>query len=257
MGEEAFLAFGWRIPFLLSIVLVGVGLYVRLRIEETPVFRAAMARPQPRRAPVVEVFRRQGREILLAGGSLTALFGLFYIGTVYLTSYGTAVLGQSRTTMLLLGVLASVVFAVFTAASAILSDRVGRRPLLLAGNIAATVWALLLFPVVDTGDPVLVGIGLAVTLAVVAVCYGPAGAYLPELFETRYRYTGAGVGYALAGILGGAVPPLLAASLQSSYGSFAIGAFLAALGVVSVLCTLALRPTAVAGSLAEPAPVTA
>jgi len=255
MDDAAFLSWGWRVPFLLSIALVGVGLYVRLRIEETPVFRADLERRRPERAPVLEVFRHQTREILLAGGSLTALFGLFYTGTVYLTGYGTTVLGQSRTTMLLLGVLAAVAFAVVTAASAALSDRWGRRRLLLAGNAAALVWGLLLFPVVDTADPVLIGTGLAVTLAVVALCYGPAGAYLPELFATRYRYTGAGVGYALAGILGGAVPPLLAASLQASYGSTAIGLFLSALGLLSLLCTLGLRETATSDALDDRHPV--
>jgi metabolite-proton symporter len=243
MSDAVFLAWGWRIPFLLSIVLVLIGLFVRLRIEETPVFRRALEANDRAAAPVAEVFRHESRTILLAGGSLTALFGLFYVGTVYVTSYATAVLGHSRTTVLTIGVVTAAGFAAANALSAVLSDRYGRRSLLMVGNVAAAVWGLVLFPVIDSGSVVMLGTGLVVTLAIVGFCYGPAGAYLPELFPTRYRYSAAGVAYACAGLLGGAVPPLVATPLYAAGGGLAIGAFLGALGVLSVLATVFLSET--------------
>jgi metabolite-proton symporter len=243
MSDESFLAYGWRIPFIASVLLVAVGLYVRLRIEETPVFRTAAAGGSLSRNPLVEVVKAQPREVLLAGGSLTMLFAFFYIGVAYLTSYGTTALELSRPTVLTAGILGGLTFAATTILSAIYSDRVGRRRMILVGNGAAIVIALLLFPIIDIGTPAAFTIGLCLILGLVGVAYGPAGAYLPEIFSTRYRYTGAGMGYNLAGILGGAIPPYLAASLAASYGSYAIGIYLAAMGLLSLLCVLALKET--------------
>ncbi|MGQ0577010.1 MAG: MFS transporter [Pseudonocardia sp.] len=247
MTPEAFLAYGWRIPFVGSIVLVAVGLYVRLKIEETPVFKAAAASNSLARNPLFEVVKAQPKEVLLAGGALTMLFAFFYIGVAYLTSYGTAMppagLGLSRTAVLTAGIFAGLTFALTTILSAIYSDRVGRRKMILIGNVGAIVLALLIFPILNIGTPLAFTIGLMLILGLVGVAYGPAGAFLPEIFATRYRYTGAGMGYNLAGILGGAVPPLFAATLAAAYGSYAIGIYLAAMGLLSTLCVLALKET--------------
>jgi MFS family permease len=203
MSREAFLAWGWRIPFLLSVVLVGIGLYVRLRIEETPVFRTALARHGRSRVPLGEAFRRHAGQILLAGGALSPAFALGYLGTVYLTSYSTAVLGNALTAVLLLGVLGGVVLAAFTALSARMSDRFGRRRVILVGNVATIAVGLIVFPIIDTRSIAMFGLGLCLVLAVGGIGLGPAAAFLPELFATRYRYTGAGVAFNLAAILGG------------------------------------------------------
>lgn len=250
MGDSdgAFLAYGWRIPFLLSILLVGVGLYMRLQIEETPAFKATQASAPtdaPRRLPFLEVLRSQPLQVLLAGGALTMQFAFFYMGTAYLTSYATnpAGAGLSRPTVLAIGVGASVVFGIAIAYAGILSDRFGRRRMVLAASGVGTVWALFLFPLLDVGTPVAFALALVVTMTIFAVGYGPAGSFLPELFTTRHRYTGAGLGYNLAGVLGGAIPPLLATGLAASYGSFAIGVMLAVTGLISVVCTLALTET--------------
>ncbi|WP_210408080.1 MFS transporter [Allokutzneria sp. NRRL B-24872] len=240
MSREAFLAWGWRIPFLLSAVLIAVGLYVRLRIAETPVFRAPQAK---QRLPLRTAFSAHTRQILLGGGALSAAFGLNYIGTVYLTSYGTTVLGLSQPTMLLLGVIGGIVLVAATAAGALRSDRVGRRRVVLGGNIAAVVCGLVVFPIIDTGSVVLVGVGLCLLLAIGGGVLGPAAAYMAELFETGHRYTAVGLSYNLATVLGGAVPPLVATALQASYGSFAVGALMSVYGVVSVACVLALPET--------------
>ncbi len=248
-NDQSFLNYGWRVPFLISIVLVAVGLYVRLRIEETPVFRAAqLQQPQHQpttHAPLREALTQAPREILLAAGATTAMFALFYTGTTYLTSYGTSPTGAalSRTLVLSLGILAGAVTALSTIASAISSDRFGRRTLIMASCAGAAVWSLVLFPLLDTRSPVAFAIGVIVTVGLQGLAYGPVGAFLPETFPTHYRYTGAGMSYNLAGIAGGAMPPLVAAPLAAAFGSVAIGILLCALALLSLVCTAALPET--------------
>jgi MFS family permease len=253
MGDKdaAFLDYGWRIPFVLSSLLIVIGLYVRLRIEETPIFRQAQeqaaARParEHSRPPFREAVLRQPREVLLAAGSITIVFSFFNIGTTYLTSYGVNPdgAGQSRPTVLIAGIVAAVVAGVVTMVTGKLSDRLGRRKLIMAAGAIGVVWGVLLFPLLDTGSTVAFVVGLIVTLTIVGVCYAPTGAFLPELFDTRYRYTGAGLSYNLAGIVGGAIPPLVAPALTASYGSIAIGVLLSASAVLSLVCTRALAET--------------
>jgi|HubBroStandDraft_6_1064221.scaffolds.fasta_scaffold122048_2 MFS family permease len=252
MSPEAFQSWGWRIPFLVSIVLVAVGLYVRLQIAETPVFRQAVARLEQAKVPVAEALRHQWREILLVGGTLTMLFGFFYIGSVYLTSYAgptpppathVGVLGLTRPTILACGIAASVVGAAVVALSALVSDRVGRRRVILVGNLVAIVWGLVLFPLMQPGSALLFGVGLTGTSVCSAIAYGPAAAYLPEIFSTRYRCTAAGMGYNLAGILGGALPLIVAPWLTAAFGGIGVGVYMAALGLLSMVCVLALKET--------------
>ncbi|MEV1292262.1 MFS transporter [Pseudonocardia sp. NPDC049635] len=251
--DDAFLTYGWRIPFILSIALVGVGLWVRLSIEETPAFTDAQARARAqaatldrsKRLPFLEAVRAQPREVLLSAGALTMLFAFFYMGTAYLTAYGTDPDGAAleRPVVLGLGIGASVVFGAGIVISGILSDRFGRRNVIRVSCIAGIVWALALFPVLDIGTPLAFGIGLSVTLVIFSVSYGPAGSYLPELFAAKHRYTGAGLGYNLAGVLGGAVPPLLAPGLAASFGSIAIGVMLSITAVISLVSVSLLRET--------------
>ena len=251
--DEAFLSYGWRIPFILSIVLVGVGLWVRLSIEETPAFKQVQARARAEaadpgrsaRVPFLEAVRAQPREVLLSAGALTMLFAFFYMGTAYLTSYGTDPDGAalSRPTVLGLGILAAVIFGAAIVVSGVLSDRYGRRTVIRVSCIAGIVWALVLFPLLDTGSPLAFGVGLSVTMVIFAISYGPAGSYLPELFAARHRYTGAGLGYNLAGVLGGAVPPLLAPGLAAAFGSIAIGVMLSLIAVLSLVSVSLLRET--------------
>ncbi|HKR51094.1 MAG TPA: MFS transporter [Pseudonocardiaceae bacterium] len=243
--DQSFLDYGWRVPFLISIVLVGAGLYVRLRIEETPVFRATQGQQQPTRTPMGEAFTQAPREILLAAGCLTIMFALFYTGTTYLTSYGTSPTGAalSRNLVLSLGIVAGAAMALGVVLSATYSDRFGRRTLIMAACGGAVVWSLLLFPIVGTHSPVAFAVAMIVTLGIQGLGYGPVGAFLPETFPTRYRYTGAGTSYNLAGILGGAIPPLVSAPLAAAFGSFAIGVMLCGLSLLSLFCTAALIET--------------
>ncbi|GLZ54558.1 MFS transporter [Actinomycetospora sp. NBRC 106378] len=244
MSNEAFLAWGWRIPFIGSVVLVALGLYVRLAITETAAFarrNEAGNASGSTRLPVTEVLTRQPRTVLLGAGSTMAVFAFFYIGVTYLTSYGTQQLGLPRPTVLAMGIIGGLVFAATTIAGAILSDRVGRRRMVIIGNALSVVGGVIAFPIIDLGTAASFGLGLSIVLGVVGIAYGPIGAQLPELFPTRYRYTGAGMSYNLAGVLGGGVVPLIATALVATYAtSLAIGLLLAGLAVVSLACTLLL-----------------
>ena len=250
IGEtsDAFIEWAWRIPFLLSIVMVFVGLYVRLAIQETPSFKKEQERRARERAagvrrtlPFMDTLRYQWREAVTGGVALASLFSLFYMGTSYLTSYGTAQLGLARRDILLVGMVAAVVFGGAIAASAAISDRIGRTKVILTSTVLAVLWTPVLFWVLDFGTIWHFGIGLTVTMVVFGISYGPAGAMLPEMFRVDLRYTGAGLAYNIAAILGGAIPPLIAAPLAEAYGGFAVGIFLAAISLTSCIAVTRIR----------------
>lgn len=243
--DQTFVNYGWRVPFLISIVLLGAGLYVRLKIAETPVFRQAQGQQPATRTPLREALTEAPRQILLSAGTLTGMFALFYIGTTYLTSYGTSPTGAglSRALVLSIGIGAGTAMAAGVILSAGASDRLGRRAVVVLCSAAAVVWSLLMFPVLSLHTPVAFGVGVIVTLALMGLAYGPIGALLPETFPTRFRYTGAATSYNLAGIVGGSIPPLIAAPLAAAFGSFSIGIMLCALWLLSLLCARSLVET--------------
>jgi MFS family permease len=249
--DHSFLDYGWRIPFLISAVLIGVGVYVRSKVAETPVFRQAQHRqlstqtPLNTQTPLREAFTRASREILLTAGTVTMGFALFYTGTTYLTSYGTHPTGAALPQALVLsfGIAAGAAMAAGVALSAVSSDRFGRRTVIMMSCAVAAVWSLLLVPLLDTHSPVAFGVGIIVTLGLQGLAYGPAGALLPETFPTQYRYTGAGTSYHLAAAVGGGIPPLLATLLAAAFGTFAIGVLLCALSLLSMFCVKALAET--------------
>ncbi len=243
MSEEAFASYGWRIPFIASFVLVAIGLYVRLKIDETPVFKGELAKGGASPVPFVEAVKLQPREAIFASGVPVMVFAFFYLAASYLTSYGTSTLGLERTNVLAIGILVGLVFAGATMLGAVYSDRIGRRQVIVQANIAAVVWALVLFPILNIGSIVTFAIGACGTMFIAGIAYGPVGAFLPELFQTRYRYTAAGFSYNIAGVLGGAIPPLVAAAITAAFGGFAFGVLLAAFCLISLVCTLALRET--------------
>ncbi|MFF4954059.1 MFS transporter [Streptomyces chattanoogensis] len=241
LDDAAFRSWGWRVPFLLSFLLVGVGLFVRLKISETPVFAKAMDAQEAARVPALEVFRRHPRELLLGAGGMIVAYGLFYTATTYCLAYATTTLGISRNTMLALSLVACLFLAAGTWLAATRSDAAGRRKLVLAGCALAAVWPL--FPLLDTQQPVFVALGIGGALFCMGVVYGPMGAYLPELFGTKVRYSGASLAYNLGGVLGGAVAPLVATRLQAEFGSSSVGWYVSAMAVVSMVCVLALPET--------------
>ncbi len=245
IGENspAFMQWGWRIPFLISAALIGIALYVRLRIDETPVFAEEKARNLVPTAPIAELLRLQRREILLAAGSILGGFGFAYMGNTYLTVYAHAQLGYTRSFIWAVGALGGLASIVSVALSASLSDRVGRRRMMLLGWAGCVPWAVVVIPLMDTGEPGLYAVAIVGMSAIAAIGSGPTGAFIPELFATRYRYSGSALAVNFAGVLGGALPPLIAGTLQATYGSWAVGPMLAILALASLVCTYLLPET--------------
>jgi MFS family permease len=245
IGEKspAFMEWGWRIPFLISAALIGFALYVRLNIDETPVFAEEKALNLVPKAPLAEVLRLQRREVLLAAGSMLSAFGFVYMGNTYLTMYAHSHLGYTRSFIWSVGVLRGLASFSSVAFSAIMSDRVGRRRMMLVGWALCVPWAFLILPLMNTGNPVLYAVAIVGTFVVAPIGSGPTGAFIPELFATRYRYSGSALAQNLAGVLGGALPPLLAGTLMATYGSWAIGLMLATLALTSLVCTYLLPET--------------
>jgi metabolite-proton symporter len=213
LPEEMFLLWGWRVPFLLGIVLLGVGLFIRLRILESPLFEQLRDQSKAVRVPLLEVIRRYPRNVILAMGARFAENGCFYIFTVFVLSYTTLELGLTRTTILNGVLLASAVQFVIIPFFGIWSDHIGRRPVYLGGALALAVFAFPFFMLVDTGNTLLIWSAIIIGLIVHAAMYGPQAAFLSELFGTEVRYSGASIGYQLASPLAGGLAPLIATAL--------------------------------------------
>jgi len=243
VSAATFISWGWRIPFLSSILLVAIGLWVRLKIDETPVFKNEQSRGTAARLPFTEAARRQPREILLATGTAVAGLLLTYIGGPYLTNYGAEELQLGRSYVLGMAVAGGAALAVGVVLSGLWSDRLGRRRFLIGLSATAIVWSLILFPMLDTRSPAAFGIGVIMTTFLGGCGSGPLGALMSELFHTRYRYTAAGFCYSFGGVFGAAIPPLLAAPIITTFGSPGLGVFMAILCLISAMCVLALAET--------------
>ncbi|BBX92952.1 MFS transporter [Mycolicibacterium boenickei] len=245
IGEKSamFLDWAWRLPFLFSAVLLIVALYVRLSIDETPVFAREQVAGGVPKAPLAELFRTQTKQVALAAGCMVGIFTMSFLGGTYLMSYASTRVGHPRSLILGVGVLAGVALMAFSAISAVLCDRYGRRRVILAGFGLALPWAFVVMPLIDSGSPVGFAVAIAGIFCIFGLSYGPIGSFLPEIFATRYRYTGAGLAFNLAGIVGGAIPPLVAGVLVATLGSWAVGAMMAAFVVVSIISTVLLPET--------------
>lgn len=246
MSDASFVSWGWRLPFVLSALLVAVGLWVRIGVTDTPVFKDAMVKAQDvkaAKAPVRELFAKQGREVFLASGSVLMWLSFFYMGAVYLTNYGTTVLGLSRTSMLTIQFIAIAGCIAGQVVGARLSDKVGRRNILIVGNGAAVVWAFALFPIVNSAVVWVVGLALTVTLFVVGLSNGSTTVFLPETFRTSYRSTGTGVSFNIGSVVAGAIPPIIAAPILAAYGSIGLSIMLAILAAVAVVSVVFMRET--------------
>lgn len=245
IGENspAFMQWGWRLPFLISAALIGIALYVRLNIDETPVFAEEKARNLAPPAPLGEVLRLQRREILLAAGSILGGMTFVYMGHTYLTIYAHSHLGYTRSFIWSVGALGGLASIAFVTISANLCDRVGRRRMMLLGWAGCVPWSFVVIPLMNTGNHILYVVAIVGMFAIAAVGSGPTGAFIPELFATRYRYSGSALAVNLAGVLGGAVPPLVAGTLLATYGSWSIGLMLGTFAFTSLVCTYLLPET--------------
>ncbi len=238
LDERAFLAWGWRIPFLLSVVLIGVGLFVRLRIPETPSFERLKETRQETRAPLLAVLRDHPRELLVGMGMRFGQNVLFYIYTVFVLSYGEKALGFTKNTMLAGVAIAATVGFASIPLWAHLSDRYGRRPLYLLGAAFSLLFAFPFFWLLGQGSPALAWLAIVLGLNVGHdLMYGPQAAYFSELFGTRVRYSGASLVYQLTSVVSGGLAPFIATLLLARYGAGAVAGYLIASCVVTLLAT--------------------
>ena len=243
LPEPAFLAWGWRVPFLLSVVLVAIGLFIRLRVMESPSFERLRDARAESRMPLVDLFREHPREVLVGMGIRFAQNLVFYIYTVFVLSYGEKTLGYPRSVMLR-GVMIAAFIGIFaTLFWSYLSDRFGRRPILLAGGISLLVTAFPFFWLLDRG-PAFVPIALMLVMNFGHdIMYGPMAATLSELFGTRVRYSGASLTYQLTSVVSGGVAPFIATVLLAKYGVGAVAAYVVASCALTIVATLFLPET--------------
>jgi metabolite-proton symporter len=245
LSEAEFLAWGWRIPFLSSVLLIAVGLLIRLRLLETPVFQELKREAEPPRAPLLEVLQRHPREVLVGMGMRFAQNVLFYIYTVFVLSYGEKTLGYSKQTMLFGLAVAATVGLVSIPCFGALSDRVGRRPVYLAGAALSLAYSFVFFWLLGRGPgfvPLAIVLGLNLGQDMM---YGPQAAYFSELFSARVRYSGASLVYQLTSVFSGGLAPFIATLLLARYGAYAVAAYMAASCALSVIATLFAPETAV------------
>jgi metabolite-proton symporter len=244
LPEAQFLSWGWRVPFLLSALLVLVGLLIRVRILETPAFTRVKEEAREARQPILEVIASYPREVLLAMGARFAENGAFYVYSVFVLTYGTQHVKmpqQMVLTGMLIGAaleLAAIPFFGW------LSDRLGRRPVYLFGAIATALWAFPLFALLDSASPPLVWLALIVAFVFShAPMYGPQAAFLSELFGTRVRYSGASLGAQLSAVLAGGTSPFIATLLLAEYGSTALSLYVIAMAIVTVSAVMLASET--------------
>jgi MFS family permease len=271
VAPASFLAWAWRIPFLLSIVLVGLALYVQLRLEDTAEFQALQAleaqraesaaralavekgvsldkaKAQLRAAkgsPILRVIAKHPKEILLAAGSFVAANGTFYVMITYAVAYATATLHVPRTTILWAVMLGSAISAPVVALTAWLSDRIGRRGVFMAGAVLAGLWSIPFFLLLDTATFPAMLLAIAVGLIFNSCMYGCQAALLTELFSTEFRYSGASLGYQIGAIFGGGFAPIISTALFARYGtSMAVSAYMALLCAISLVSVFLLAET--------------
>jgi MFS family permease len=233
---DQFITWGWRLPFALSIVLVGVGLWIRLGILETPVFQQLLDNKKIEKTPIVEVFKKHPKEILLSALVRVSEQAPFYIFTAFIFAYAVGTLHMSRDFILLAVLSAACVSFVTIPLSGHISDRIGRRKMYLIGAATVGVFGFLYFGMVDTAIPSLVFVAIVLSLIPHDMQYGPQAALIAEAFTPRLRYSGASLGYQLASVIAGGPAPLIATALFAAYHSgYAISIYIAVCAVISII----------------------
>ena len=242
LSDEQFFAFGWRIPFIASALLVVVGLYVRLTITETPVFQATLEKRERVKVPMFTVFRLHGRTLLIGTVAALTTFVLFYLVTVFLLSWGTTALGYSRDAFLIMQLVAILFFAATIPLSAVLAERFGRRRTLVGVTVTIGLFGLVMAPLLESGTAGALG-ALIIGLSLMGFTYGPLGTVLSELFPTAVRYTGSSLTFNLAGIFGASLAPYAATWLATNHGLQSVGYYLLVAAALSAAGFLAMRET--------------
>jgi metabolite-proton symporter len=243
LSEAEFFAYGWRIPFLSSALLVIVGMYVRLKLTETPDFARVLARNERVKIPALVVFRDHTRALVLGTLIALATFVLFYLMTVFTLSWGTSKLGFSRMEFLELQLFAVVFFGLTIPLSAVLADKKGRRETMIWVSAAIAIFGLVLAPLFGSGNTVTVAFFLALGLGLMGMTYGPLGTLLSELFPAEVRYTGSSLTFNLSSILGASLAPYAATWLAVNHGLSYVGYYLTTAAVISLVALLLTKRT--------------
>ena len=253
MSDEAFLEWGWRLPFIASIVLIGISMYIQLKIEDTEAFKnlseAQAANDKPaeavERSPVVEAIRKYPKRIMLAAGAFLSVQVTFYILIAFVIAYGvnSPDLNLSRDTMLMAVLVAAAIMVPTQFYFSGLSDRIGRKSVYRWGAILTGAWGFALFPLIDTGNPMLIGFAITVGLLFLGMQYGPQAAYFTELFSTEVRYSGASLGYQIGAILGGALAPTIAVLLWRDFGIFFVSVYIMIAAILTLWSLSQLEET--------------
>lgn len=258
LPEEDFTTWGWRIPFLMSVILIGLSMYVQLHLEDTPAFkelqRRKEAEPQESAerksiirggSPVLDALRKHPREIFLGAGAFLSVQVMFYILIAFVVAYGSspAGVGLPRDTMLMAVLIGSIAQIPALFLSSIWSDRHGRRGVYMLGAVLVGVWAFALFPLIDTGEFLWIALAISVGQVCLSMMYGPQAAFLAELFSTEVRYSGASLGYQIGAILGGALAPTIATALWLTYGTVYVSVYIAVASALTLICVFLLSET--------------
>jgi MFS family permease len=241
LSEADFAAWGWRIPFLASAILVGLGLWVRLKINETPEFARALAKDPPIPVPIGELIRNHALAAFAGTFAVVACFAIFYLSTAFALAHGTTALGYERETFLAVQLAATLFLVLGIITAGVRADASSSARVLTWGCIATIGMGMMFGPLLGSGSLWLVWIALSLALFVMGFVYGPLGAWLPSLFPPRVRYTGASVAFNAGGILGGAVAPVAAQALSEFGGTAIVGLYLTMAGMFSLAGLLLAR----------------
>src|SRR5438034_793376 len=244
VSEEAFLTWGWRVPFLLSAILVGVGFYIRYNLRESPLFEKLEATHTEAKAPIMEVLHNHKRPLLIAFGARLGGDIAFYVFTLFLLFYVPTKLGMPRNVALGAVLWGAVAQIIFIPIAGLFADRFGRRPALILGGLGGAVWAFAFFALGETKDPMYIMLASFVGMLFVSFMFSPLASFLPELFPTKVRVTGASLGFQFADVFGGALAPIIATSLVAAYNSTTpVAVYLAVVCAIIVVSAWAARET--------------